>query len=148
MIFRRSINRVVCCVPRLQQARLELEQLATSDISLTALKDTRQTGLAELRQFEAERARVEAEAADLSGKLALLESGTGARCPLCEQELGLAHINLIKDKYNKEKQEKGGVVHSLTARIAARTAELARLEHECISIGKPRLNRAAGGHTG
>ncbi len=125
----------------LQQARLELEQLAASDISLTALKDTRQTGLAELRQFEAERARVEAEAADLSGKLALLESGTGAKCPLCEQELGLAHINLIKDKYNKEKQEKGGVVHSLTARIAARTAELARLERE-VSQSETRLNRA------
>lgn len=125
---------------KLQQAQLELEQLAAAEKALTVLKENRQTGLAELHRLEAERTRLEVEVNDITGKLVLLQSSSGARCPLCEQELGLEHINLIKEKYNKEKQEKAGTAQAIINSITTRTAEMGRLEREAAQ-SEARLNR-------
>ncbi len=124
----------------LQQARLELEQQAAAETALTALRETRQAGLAELHQIEAERTRLGAEVTDITGKLALLESSSGAKCPLCEQELSSEHINLIKEKYNQEKQEKTGAIHVLTTRSTTRSDELTSLERDTAQ-SESRLNR-------
>lgn len=53
--------------------------------------------------------RLKKDLEDLEEKIALLSKGT-ARCPLCESELGQDGLNLVKEKYRREKEERSSLL--------------------------------------
>jgi exonuclease SbcC len=79
--------------------------------------------------------------AEIEEKLNLLMTESGAKCPLCEQELGLDGLNLIKSKYAAEKETKSGILKSGQNELTRQKTESASLQSE-ISQMESRLNQA------
>ena len=79
--YQSELNRLVAEEEVLGQKRKTTQQLRTSVLSL-----------------ESDKSRLEQEIAEIEEKLGLLSTQTGAKCPLCERELGEDHRRLIEEK--------------------------------------------------
>jgi DNA repair protein SbcC/Rad50 len=114
----------------IQQVQSEMGRVSPVEETLAAMKTDYQNRITEIRQLESDHIRLENEITDISDKLMLLENEPGAKCPLCERELGTEHIHLIKEKYSREKQLKTESAKAAALRSAQKKTELAYLEKE------------------
>ena len=119
---------------RLGQGQAQQQKLAEVEKAL----QLKESALHELRKqvnfSEAEQARLQREIGETDEKLDLIaahrESQTGARCPLCETELTREGLELIADKYTREKQEKTGAMAANREELARKKTELEALQKE------------------
>ncbi len=114
----------------LLRSQIELSRTLSAEESITQMKRDCQTRQVEIQRLEGDKTRLEREIGEIGEKLGLLASGVGARCPLCEQELGIDHLTLIKEKYGQEMRSRSEEAKTITARIARDRLELTRLEYE------------------
>jgi exonuclease SbcC len=125
----------------LQQAQLQLSQLTETEEALQKKRQHSQTLAGQVHELESSQGRLRREMAEIEEKLHLLMTETGAKCPLCEQELGVDGLNLIKSKYAAEKETKSGTLKSSQNELTRQKTESASLQSE-ISQMETRLNQA------
>jgi exonuclease SbcC len=125
----------------LQQVQAELNQLAEEEELLKQKRQTEQQLQTQIHTLEANRGQLEQEIAEIGEKLALLATQTGAKCPLCERELGEDHRRLIEAKYSAEKNQKTDSLRTKQSELARKQIELKSQESE-ISHFETRLNQA------
>jgi DNA repair protein SbcC/Rad50 len=114
----------------LRKAQADLGSALEAGETVAAKKADCQNRQLEIRHLEGDRARAEKDMLETDEKLNLLSSSAGARCPLCEQDLGEEHLRLIRQKYAAEKQAVAQISKSIAVQIARAKAELSRLTQE------------------
>ncbi|MCJ7743720.1 MAG: SMC family ATPase, partial [Dehalococcoidales bacterium] len=124
-----------------QQAQLQLSQLTETEEALQKKRQHSQTLAGQVHELESSQGRLQREMAEIEEKLGLLMTESGAKCPLCEQELGIDGLNLIKSKYAAEKETKSGTLKSSQNELTRQKTESASLQSE-ISQMESRLNQA------
>jgi len=125
----------------LQKVDAELSRLAQEEEILNQKRQTSQKLRTNAYSLESDRARLEQEIAEIGEKLSLLSAQTGAKCPLCERELGEDHRRLIEEKYITEKQQKTNSLKTKQGELAEKETELKSTENE-ISQLEVSLNRS------
>ena len=123
-----------------QQAQQQLQHLATEEESLRQRQQTAQQLRAQLNSLENQKQQLQREINEISEKLHLLLSQEGARCPLCEAELGTDGLKRIEAKYTAERELKADSLKSNEATLASTKRELQAMEGE-ISQLEARLSR-------
>jgi DNA repair protein SbcC/Rad50 len=111
-----------------QKSQQDLNRVESEEKLLLERRERFQKQLNDIRQLDADYARLQDELAEISGKLSILENQTGAKCPLCERELGAEHIGLIRDKYSLEMKEKSASAKTLSTQVSAQKGEVGRLD--------------------
>ena len=124
----------------LYQAQVEFGRLYQEEESLRRKRHSSQELRAVLSYLKSSTAQLECEIAEIEEKLKLLSPEAGARCPLCETELGAEGLKLVKTKYEADKQSQSDSLKSNQAELARRKTELVLLENE-ISRLETRLNQ-------
>ncbi|MFC1873768.1 AAA family ATPase [Chloroflexota bacterium] len=124
----------------LQQTQDQLQQLAGQEEILKQKRQTFQELLTHAHGLEASQSRLGQEMAEVEEKLHLLFTESGAKCPLCETELGTEGIKLIETKYTAEKQSKSEFLKATQSELAEKKIAYDQLEKETsrLEIG---LNR-------
>ena len=84
----------------------------------------------DIYNLQSGKTRLEQEVAEITEKLDLLSSQVGAKCPLCERDLGEEHRVLIEKKYAQEKRDKSRTILETTEGISLKTSELKSVEDE------------------
>ena len=84
----------------------------------------------DIYNLQSGKTRLEQEVAEITEKLDLLSSQVGAKCPLCERDLGEEHRVLIEKKYAQEKRDKSRTILETTEGISLKTSELQSVEDE------------------
>jgi len=125
----------------LQQAQLQLSQLTETEEALQKKRQHSQTLVGQVHELESSQTRLHREMTDIEEKLHLLMTESGAKCPLCEQELGVDGLNLIKSKYAAEKETRASSLKSSQNELTRQKTESASLQSE-ISQMEARLNQA------
>ncbi|MFC1930079.1 SbcC/MukB-like Walker B domain-containing protein, partial [Chloroflexota bacterium] len=90
--------------------------------------------------LESQNTRLEQEIKEIKEKLDLLSDKREAKCPLCETELGIEGLNLIRSKYTADEQSKNNLLSSNQAELARKKTELESLQRE-ISQSELQLNQ-------
>jgi exonuclease SbcC len=124
----------------LQQAQLQLSQLTETEEALQKKRQLSQTLVGQVHELESSQTRLQQEIAEIEEKLNLLMTESGAKCPLCEQELGIDGLNLIKSKYAAEKETKSDTLKSSQNKLTQKKNESVSLQGE-ISQMEIRLNQ-------
>jgi DNA repair protein SbcC/Rad50 len=95
---------------QLQKQQASAQSLAGADKLINDLEQRIRETQAEASRLEAENARLEKEISEAAEKLDLIERHTAAhteaKCPLCEQDLTREALELIHNKYIKEREDK------------------------------------------
>jgi exonuclease SbcC len=125
----------------LQQAQLQLSQLTETEEALQKKRQYSQALVGQVHEIESSQTRLQREIAEIDEKLNLLMTESGAKCPLCEQELGADGLNLIKSKYATEKETKSSTLKSSQNELTQKKTESASLQNE-ISQMEAGLNQA------
>jgi exonuclease SbcC len=125
----------------LRQAQAELAGVLRSEESLVAARQELQRCQLEIRHLEADKKSSDDAVAEIGQKLRLLASGAETKCPLCEQDLGVEHLALIKHKYAQDSSERQESGRSLVIRLTRKKEEVARLEHE-VAGSEMQVNKA------
>jgi exonuclease SbcC len=121
----------------LLQAQNQLQNLAAEEETLRTRREAVQETVALVRSLEADKIRLEKEAAEIDEKLNLLLSQPGnARCPVCQTELGTAGLEHISLHYNSEKQAKTEILKRITAEITQKKSATKVTEVEIAQIEK------------
>ena len=118
------------------QAQDELKKLAANDGEIQQKTEAVKKLQTEIYTLQSIKTRLDQEIADITEKLYLLSSQTGAKCPLCERDLGEEHRVLIEKKYAQEKEDKSQIVPETIERINAKTTELKSAEDEISQLTK------------
>ncbi|MFC1932679.1 AAA family ATPase [Chloroflexota bacterium] len=124
----------------LQQVQAELSRLAEEEATLHQKRQASQELRTHVHGLESSKARLEQEIEEIEEKLALLLTESGAKCPLCETELGEDGLKLIETKYTTDKHSKSDSLESNQTELAQKKTELDALEGE-ISRVEARLNQ-------
>ncbi len=124
----------------LQQAQIELDRFAEAEVTLNRKRQASQELRTHVHDLESGQAQLEREIAEIAEKLSLLSSQTGAKCPLCERELGEDHRKLIEEKYTTDKQDKSNALKSKQGQLAQQKSQLDLVENEQSRL-EARLNQ-------
>jgi len=124
----------------LQQIQIQLDRLAEEEETLRRKKQGSQQMRTQVNYLESSKNRLEQEIMEVEEKLNLLLTQSGAKCPLCETELGLEGLKLIEIKYEADKRHKSGSLESNQTELAHAKVELESLEKE-ISQLETKLNQ-------
>jgi len=124
----------------LQQIQVQLRQLAEEEEALRRKRQGSQEIRTRVNHLESNKNQLEQEIKEIEEKLNLLLTQTGAKCPLCETELGPEGLKLIETKYEADKHHKSNSLESNQAELAHAKIELESLENE-ISQLEARLNK-------
>ncbi len=124
----------------LQQVRLEISRLAGEEELLNQKRQADRELQIYVHSLESDKARLEQEIEEIEGKLGLLSAQTGAKCPLCERELGEDHRKLIEAKYTAEKHQKSDFLKTKQSELARKQIELKSIESETSRL-ETRLNQ-------
>jgi len=114
----------------LQQVQAELRQLAEEEKTLHQKRQASQQLRAHLHNLESNKARLEQEIEEIEEKLNLLLTQSGAKCPLCETELGTDGLKLVEAKYTTDKHHKSDSLKSTQSELAQKKIEVDSLEVE------------------
>ncbi len=125
----------------LQETQVELGRLSEEEELLRGKKGASQELRARLSYLESNTAQLEREIAEIAEKLKLLLAQVGARCPLCETELGTEGLKLVEAKYEADKKSKSESLKSNQDELTGRRTELELLENEVSGL-ETRLNQA------
>jgi len=124
----------------LQQISVQLRLLAELEETLDEKRQSSKELRAQVHYLESNRDRLKQEIEEIVEKLNLLFPQKGAKCPLCETELGIEGLKRIEAKYVADKDSKSDAQKSNQAELAQKETELKSLESE-ISQLEARLNR-------
>ena len=124
----------------LLQIQAQLPQLTEEEEILRRKRQNSQELRTQVHYLESNKAQLEQEIGEIQEKLDLLLTQSGAKCPLCETELGTEGLKLIETKYTADKHSKSDSLRSNQAELAQRKIELKSLEGE-ISQLEARLNQ-------
>ncbi len=124
----------------LQQTQAQWNQLAELEETLHQKRQNIQELKAQVHYLETTRTKLEPEIREIEEKLTLLLTQSGAKCPLCETELGMDGIKRIEAKYAADKHNKGDSLASNQAELAHKKIELGLLENETSQL-EARLNQ-------
>jgi len=114
----------------LQETQAQLHQLAEEEEALRQKRQISQELRTKVNYLESNKNQLEQEIKEAEEKLSLLLTQSGAKCPLCETELGREGLKLIETKYEADKQHKSDSLKSSEAELAQAKIELASLENE------------------
>ncbi len=114
----------------LQQARHQLQHLTEEEEVLRQKNTADQELQTRLHGLDTSRSQFERDITEIAEKLDLLLTEHGARCPLCETELGAESLKLIETKYTAEQQQKAESLESTRTGLASGQDELKALEEE------------------
>lgn len=124
----------------LQQTQAQLHQLAEEEETLRGKRQGSQERQARVHYLESHKTQLEQEMKEIEEKLALLVTESGAKCPLCETELGREGRQRIEAKYIADKDSKSNSLQSNQTDLARQKTELESLHSE-ISQLETRLNQ-------
>lgn len=124
----------------LQQVQAELRQLAGEEETIYQKRQASQELRTHVLHLESNKARLEQEIAEIEEKLNLLLTESGAKCPLCETELGIDELKLIEAKYTTDKHGKSDSLKANQTELANKKIELKSIESE-ISQLEAKLNQ-------
>ncbi len=124
----------------LEQVQRELAELEKEEQNLNQWKETSQKLQSEIHKLGADHTRLESEIREIGEKLKLLLTQTGAKCPLCESELGADGLMLIEAKYAAEKDDKVELLKSNQVELTQKRTGLESMGSE-ISRFEARLNQ-------
>jgi len=124
----------------LQQIQAQLSRLAREEEILRGKRQTSQELRSQVHYLESNQTQLEQEIEAMEEKLNLLLTQTGAKCPLCETDLGIDGLKLIEAKYATDKQGKSDSLKSNQAELALKKVELGALESEVAQL-EIRLNQ-------
>ncbi len=124
----------------LQQIQVQLNQLAEEAETLYQKRQNSQGLRTHVHDMGSNVTRMEQEIAETEEKLNLLLIESGAKCPLCETELGEDSLKLIEAKYTTERNSKSDSLKLNQAELARQKIELDSLEGETSQL-EARLNQ-------
>lgn len=136
-VTQRNITELSSRVDKLPKLKAELQQLEIQQNELgeieKQLENKRHTYL-ELRtqigKTELNLIQLQEQIKEIDEKLSLLSDDNEAKCPLCEQALGLEEHRKIGIKYTNEKKQKQNLIQSSQREIYGFKTEQAKLEKE------------------
>jgi exonuclease SbcC len=134
--LRESYNKLDILKVELLGAEKELATFDDQDESIRQKKQTVKERQTEIANLEVTGNRIKQEVTELSEKLELLSSQPGAKCPLCERELGEEHRNLIVDKYNTESDQKTALLEKTRQEYSKLVRSLKETEQEITGMEK------------
>ncbi len=124
----------------LQQVHTESHRLAEEEEALRQKRQNSQELRTRIHGLETDKTRLEREMKETEEKLSLLLTQTGAKCPLCETQLGTDGLRLVEEKYTAEKQLKHDSLKLTLSGLTHKKTELTSLEGE-ISQLDTKLNQ-------
>jgi len=128
----------------LQQAQAELNQLVEKEEALGQKRQAGQELLTRVHYLKSNNAQLEREIGETEEKLSLLLTESGAKCPLCETELGADSLKLIEEKYTGEKSSKSDALRTNQSELASKETELKAIESEISRLeARMRQDRAS-----
>ncbi|MFH0914654.1 MAG: SMC family ATPase [Chloroflexota bacterium] len=114
-----------------QQTQKELERLAVQEEEVRQRRGKTEEVQSQVSRLEQKRSQWEKELGEIEERLKLLrETPTGARCPLCETELGLEGRKLLEDKYQAEREKNSRALENTKAGLARSKEELKAVREE------------------
>jgi len=140
-VARRTISELESRMAKLPQLRAELQQtrhhlqhLAEEEEDLRQKSAIGQELRTRLHGMETNQSQLERDITEITEKLDLLLTEHGAKCPLCETELGADGLRLIETKYASEKQQKSESLETTRVGLASSQNELKSLETEIAQL--------------
>ncbi len=113
-----------------QQAEAQQHQVVQLEKTLEDKKQFVQDVINRIIQMRADTTRLQTEIKELDEKLLLLSGDSGAKCPLCEQELGVEEHRRIEEKYSGEKKAKAALLSNNQTELARMQGEMSRWNEE------------------
>ena len=120
----------------LVQAQVELKRLVGDEEEIRIRSDAIKKLQTDKYNLQSTKTRLDREVVEITDKLNLLSSQVGAKCPLCERDLGEEHRMLIEKKYAQEKQDKSRTILEIIEEINVKTSELKLAEDETSHLTK------------
>jgi exonuclease SbcC len=122
-------------VPRLEkelsQVQARLEELTQEENALAEGQSRLQEMSAKVGQMRADRERLNAEGQELRTRLELLEkTPEGARCPLCDSELGEAGFQHLQESHQTQIEEKRALYREVQRQLQALEGEQKALQRD------------------
>ncbi|MFC1913971.1 AAA family ATPase [Chloroflexota bacterium] len=117
-----------------QQLQSRQQQLAEREELKRAKAKSAQELQTQVNYLESQNARLEQEIVEIREKLDLLSDKREASCPLCETELGIEGLNLIRSKYTDDEQSKNNLLSSNQAELARKKTEVESLQKEIAQL--------------
>jgi len=124
----------------LQQIQTQLSQLVMQEETLNQKRQACQELQARVHYLESNNAQLEQEIREIEEKLDLLVTRSGAKCPLCETDLGIDGIERIKTKYDADMQSKSGSQKANQDELAGKNVELESVKNEVLQL-ETKLNQ-------
>ena len=115
---------------QLNQLQVQIRQMSEPEAILQQKEQAIKDLQAQVNYLESGNTGLEREINELVEKLDLLASEEEAKCPLCETELSMEGLELIKSKYTGEKQAKSDLMKSNQAELSGKQEELSVLQNE------------------
>ncbi len=123
---------------RLSREQARMRSLEESEAAVRKKEDSVKEIQAQVNYLEGEIGRLEREIKEAGEKLDLiashLASHTAAKCPLCEQDLTREGLELIAAKYNREKDEKSGLLSENRTALSKKKAEYDAAQKERVTL--------------
>jgi DNA repair protein SbcC/Rad50 len=116
----------------LKQVQSQLKTLDEQDIRLLEKRENGKLLRARMQFLLAEKGRLEQDLSQVEDKLKMLSHPEGAKCPLCETELGAEGQKRIELKYLSEKSSNRQALQAGQAELVQKEAELKVLEMELL----------------
>ncbi|HUV43849.1 MAG TPA: SMC family ATPase [Dehalococcoidales bacterium] len=124
----------------LQQAQHQLRHLSEEDEALRQKTTTSQELRTRMHTLETGKTQLKKEIEEIAEKLDLLLTEHGAKCPLCETELGADRVRIIEAKYATDREQKSGSLRSAETGLADSRVALKSVESE-IALLETRLKQ-------
>jgi len=136
-VVQRNITELKKKVGMISGLKSEEMKIEEDENNITVLESTladKQKKIQDLRnqinQFQYSINTLQEQIKEINEKLELLDSDSGAKCPLCEQELGVEEKSQIKLKYLHEKNSKQEIINNNKRTIENQRLLLNQLEQE------------------
>jgi DNA repair protein SbcC/Rad50 len=136
-IFQHNVDELNCKIEKLPQLKSELQkveqqqiELNDSDVALEVKRKDIQELRTKINNLEININKSKNDIDEINKKLTLLSCDKGAKCPLCEQNLGIEERQRIEAKYNQEKEAKGILIRSSQRDLTNECSVFNRLEKE------------------
>jgi len=101
-----SVQKLPALKKEWQQIQVQISQLSGPEEELRRAKKGFQELQTKVNYLESGKAQLTREIEELEGKLELLLTESGTKCPLCETELAAEGIKNIESKYTREIEDK------------------------------------------
>ena len=124
----------------LQQAQHQLRHLSEEDEALRQKTTVSQELRTRMHTLETGKTQLKKEIEEIAEKLDLLLTEHGAKCPLCETELGADRVRIIEAKYATDREQKSGSLRSAETGLADSRVALKSVESE-IALLETRLKQ-------